>query len=123
MKIKQVCEQTGLTARTVRFYSERGLIHPRRYEQNERNYYEYSVEDVRSLLRISTLRQAEFSLEEISRMMHDAQAARRIITLHMQRLSEREARTVKLLKNMEELCRQPDIDFETFADALVSSAG
>lgn len=81
------------------------------------------MEDVRSLLRISTLRQAEFSLEEISRMMHDAQAARRIITLHMQRLSEREARTVKLLKNMEKLCRQPDIDFETFADALVNSVG
>ena len=66
MKIKQVCALSGLTARAVRFYCERGLIHPTSYELNGRNYYEYSQEDVRTLRRVGTLRRAEFSLEEIS---------------------------------------------------------
>jgi len=118
MKIKQVCDQTGLTARTVRFYSERGLIHPTCYVQNERNYYEYSPEDVQALRRVSVLRQAEFSLEEIGRMMCNANEAREIVLDHIRKLTEREARTAQLLVHMKKLCDQPALNFETFADAL-----
>ena len=28
MKIKEICQKTGLTERTIRYYIERGLIHP-----------------------------------------------------------------------------------------------
>ena len=122
MKIKQVCDQTGLTARTVRFYSERGLIHPTCYEQNERNYYEYSPEDVQILRRVSVLRKAEFSLDEIRRMMCSAQEARRIVLSHMQKLKEREERTARMLVYMQKLCDRSDIDFETFANALEAGA-
>ena len=118
MKIKQVCDHTGLTARTVRFYSERGLIHPRRYVQNERNYYEYSVEDVRTLMRINALRQAEFSLEEISCMMQNTQEARAVIALHIQKLEAHEKRMAQLLDCMKTLSDQPNMNFETFADAM-----
>lgn len=122
MKIKQVCAKTGLTARTVRFYSERGLIHPLCYEQNERNYYEYSEADVLTLKRVSILRQAEFSLEEIGRMMQNAQEAQRIAQMHMQKLAAREERTARMLAHMQKLCSRPDIDFAAFADALEESA-
>lgn len=118
MKIKQVCALTGLTARTVRFYCERGLIHPAVYEQNDRNYYEYSQEDVRILRRVGTLRRAEFSLEEISCMMQDEESAGAIILSHMQKLREREARTEQLLHKMQTLCEHAPVNFAAFADAL-----
>jgi len=122
MKIKQVCAQTGLTARTVRFYCERGLIHPTSYEQNDRNYYEYSQDDVMVLRRVSILRQAEFSLEEISRMMLDAEDMRSIARGHMKKLAARESRVVQLLEKMGELCDRDDMTFASFADALEDRA-
>lgn len=118
MKIKQVCALTGLTARTVRFYCERGLIHPAIYEQNDRNYYEYSQEDVRILRRVGTLRRAEFSLEEISCMMQDKANVGAIISSHMQKLREREIRTQQLLDKMQTLYEKSSADFAAFADAL-----
>jgi len=118
MKIKQVCALTGLTARTVRFYCERGLIHPAIYEQNDRNYYEYSQEDVRILRRVGTLRRAEFSLEEISCMMQDEANVGAIISSHMQKLREREIRTQQLLDKMQTLYEKSSADFAAFADAL-----
>lgn len=36
MKIKTVCETTGLTDRAVRFYVEKGLIEPESYGLNGR---------------------------------------------------------------------------------------
>ncbi len=118
MKIKQVCALTGLTARTVRFYCERGLIHPAVYEQNDRNYYEYSQEDVRILRRVGTLRRAEFSLEEISCMMQDEKSVGAVISSHMQKLREREERTEQLLHKMQTLSEDAALDFAAFADAL-----
>ena len=118
MKIKQVCALTGLTARTVRFYCERGLIHPTSYELNDRNYYEYSQDDVRILRRVGTLRRAEFSLEEISCMMQDEENASAIILSHMQKLRDREARTQQLLHKMQILCEETNVSFAAFADAL-----
>ena len=122
MKIKQVCALTGLTARTVRFYCERGLIHPAIYEQNDRNYYEYSQADVLILRRVGTLRRAEFSLEEISCMMQDETKVNAIVKNHMQKLREREVRTQQLLNKMQMLCEDASADFAAFADALEENA-
>lgn len=118
MKIKQVCALSGLTARAVRFYCERGLIHPTSYELNGRNYYEYSQEDVRTLRRVGTLRRAEFSLEEISSMMQDEKCVQKVIETHMQKLHEREMRTEAMLQKMQSLCNTPHMNFHAFADAL-----
>ena len=118
MKIKQVCALSGLTARAVRFYCERGLIHPTSYELNGRNYYEYSQEDVRILRRVGTLRRAEFSLEDIGCMLQDENSVQQVIQSHMLRLRQREERTQQMLSRMQALCEQQDISFNAFADAL-----
>lgn len=121
MKIKQVCVLSGLTARAVRFYCERGLIHPTSYTLNGRNYYEYSQRDVSILRRVGTLRRAEFSLEEIGCMMQDEKTAPQVIKVHMKKLREREERTEHLLCRMQQLCSLPHFDFDAFADALEES--
>ena len=54
MKIKEVCERTGLTRRAVRFYEEKGLISPEIREENE--YRDYTETDVCRLQHVARLR-------------------------------------------------------------------
>lgn len=66
MKIKAVCEATGLTDRAVRYYIEEGLIEPD-YTENYlgRKNYDFSGEDVHALENIVVLRKYGFSVSEI----------------------------------------------------------
>lgn len=68
MKIKEVCERTGLTERTVRFYMQKGLIAPKGEWRNGREYSEFSEPDVEMLQAVATLRELSFSIDEILTM-------------------------------------------------------
>ena len=80
MKIKQVCELTGLTDRAVRFYIEEGLVSPA-YTENYlgRRSFDFTEEDAAHLTSIATLRKFGFTVEEIRRMIADPQEIRGII--------------------------------------------
>ena len=47
MKIKEVEDLVGITKANIRYYEKEGLLNPKRNEEN--NYREYTLEDVRSL--------------------------------------------------------------------------
>ena len=66
MKIKQVCEQTSLTDRAIRYYIEEGLVFPA-YTENYmgRKAYDFTEADAETLQHISTLRRFGFTVEEI----------------------------------------------------------
>lgn len=68
MKIKEVCERTGLTERTVRFYMQKGLIAPKGELRNGREYSEFFEADVEMLQAVATLRELSFSIDEILTM-------------------------------------------------------
>ena len=74
MKIKQVCEQTGLTDRAIRYYIEEGLVSPT-YTENYmgRRAYDFTEADVTSLNHVATLRKFGFTVEEIRRILADPQ--------------------------------------------------
>ena len=38
MKLKEVCEATGLTRKTIRLYEEKGLLVPQKEARNGREY-------------------------------------------------------------------------------------
>lgn len=42
MKLKEVCESTGLTRKTIRLYEEKGLLVPHKEYRNGREYREYT---------------------------------------------------------------------------------
>ncbi len=88
MKIKQACELTGLTERTIRFYIERGLIAPSSNEMNGRIYYEYENADISLLENISILRKAGFSIQAIQEMGRQPQEIDTIVELHRASLLE-----------------------------------
>lgn len=73
MKMKEVCAQTGLTERAVRFYVQEKLVVPLAQRRGGRTWLDFSPADVDRLKAISTLRKAGFTLEEIRSMIEDFQ--------------------------------------------------
>lgn len=72
MKIKTVCEATGLTDRAIRYYIEEGLIGPAHTENYlGRRNFDFTDDDVRQLENIATLRKYDFSVEDIKTMADD----------------------------------------------------
>ena len=117
MKMREVCARTGLTDRTVRYWTEQGLLNPFREEQNGRLYFRFTEEDVAALERIALLRQAGFSIGQIGEMQKDPAAIAPALrelgdALRKQRQEADEAERVLL---QAESC--PDLD------ALVSLLG
>ena len=65
MRIKDVCERTGLTDRAIRLYMESGLVVPKQdYNYMGRRSISFSEEDVRILEAVAILRRAEFFLAD-----------------------------------------------------------
>ena len=62
MKIKAVCEETGLTDRAVRYYIDEGLIKPEFTENYVgRRSYDFTFEDISLISDISTRRNFGFT--------------------------------------------------------------
>ena len=63
MKIRDVAELTGLTAKSIRYYEAKGLLEVQRDADN--SYRNYTEENVSELKRIKLYRYLGFSIEEI----------------------------------------------------------
>jgi DNA-binding transcriptional MerR regulator len=70
LRIQEVAADTGLTARTIRYYEELGLLAPA--ARSEGDYRLYDAEDLERLRFIRGLRDdAGFSLAEIGQLLED----------------------------------------------------
>ena len=67
MNIKEAAEKAGVSARTLRYYEEKGLICPKRALEN--GYRDYSEETIDCVKRIHAYRELHFSLDAIQRIM------------------------------------------------------
>lgn len=97
MKLKEVCEATGLTRKTIRLYEEKGLLVPQMERRNGRDYREYTPEDVKKLREIATLRRAWFTMDEIARMQQDPEAIGEIFPQYLQWLENQKETLEQLL--------------------------
>lgn len=66
--IGEVSESCNIPVKTLRYYDEVGLLHPK-YRGEESNYRYYSKEQLTTLLIIRRLRAMDFSLKEIKNLM------------------------------------------------------
>lgn len=72
MRMKAICEATGLTDRTVRYYIEEGLISPDYTESyTGRKTFDFCEADIRQLNDIAVLRKFGFTVAEIRDMLRD----------------------------------------------------
>ena len=103
MKMKEICERTGLTERAVRLYCERGLITPESYTQNDREYLVFGERDERALRCIAILRAADFSLEEIQTMQNEPFLIEKTVREHTVKLMRESAEKLELCGRLQAL--------------------
>ena len=103
MKMKEICEKTGLTERAVRLYCERGLIKPESYTQNDREYLVFGERDERALRCIAILRSADFSLEEIQTMQNEPFLIEKTVREHTAKLMKESAEKLELCGRLQAL--------------------
>ena len=93
MTVKEVSEKTGVSVRTLHYYDEIGLLRPE--GTTEAGYRLYSHENLRRLQSILLLRELEFPLKAIKRILDDPEVDKaaameqqiRLLTMKRNRLS------------------------------------
>jgi len=105
MKIKEFSHQTGLPAKTIRYYEEIGLLPaPKRLDNG---YRVYSESDIARARLVSGARSLDFSLDDIQEIlaMRDQQVApcRVVLDLLLERADEIKKRIEELHRLEEEL--------------------
>lgn len=103
MKMKEVCEKTGLTERAVRFYVEKGLIAPASTEVRGRDYMDFSAENVEQLRVVSDLRKIEFSIGEIDAMQRTPEKIPEILAGYRERIEEDAQKKAQLVQALSRL--------------------
>lgn len=71
MKLSEVMKLTGLSRKAIYLYEEKELLSPNKVPKGEvREYREYTEEDVSRLRLIARLRELEFSLADIEKILY-----------------------------------------------------
>jgi MerR family transcriptional regulator, repressor of the yfmOP operon len=106
LRIQEVAGEVGLTARSIRYYEEIGLLEPA--ARSEGAYRLYDADDVERLRFIKGLRDdAGFSLAEIGRLLED-EAARQRNRARFRSTSDAVERRAILVDAIERIDRQVD---------------
>ena len=80
MKIHELAKKTGLTAPTIRFYEQEGLLDARHVQRGDNNYRNYSEEAVEHLLMIKEVQAAGFTLAEFKELDEACNTADGLVT-------------------------------------------
>lgn len=119
MKIKTVCELTGLSDRTIRYYIEQGLLSVS-YTENYlgRKTYDFSYKDVYGLKDIALLRKFDFTVEEIKSIINDAESSKAILLDVKNRTEEIAADCQKKLEVLSQINAERTYSLSELADEL-----
>lgn len=117
MKIKEICEATGLTERAVRLYCNEGLIEPTRTEVRGRVYLEFAEHHVEELRQIAALRGAGFSLEEIKTAFCEPHLIGDLLEKLKTRLTREQGTQTRVLEAIEAMTATPR-DVTSLCEAL-----
>ena len=101
MKIAEVERQTGISKQTIRFYEKEGLIEPGR--NNENQYREYDVQDVKKLKRISLMRKLNVPIPEIKEVMDGKRSFSEVIDVQRAQIAKEREEQDALIAFCDEL--------------------
>ena len=119
MKIKAVCEYTGLSDRTIRYYIEEGLISPS-YTENYlgRRTYSFSDKDIKELKDIAVLRKFDFTIDEIRTILNDSEASKAVLLNVKNRIAENVLYGQERLATLSQLNMEQSYTVSQLAEAL-----
>lgn len=117
-KMKEVCEATGLTEKTVRFYVEQKLVEPKVERGLHYRSYSFSDGDIQRSADISALRSADFSVTEIRRMLENPNSIPGMIAEKETFLSQKITTMEASRRALENLTIHERTDLSQVADAI-----
>ncbi|MFR5876695.1 MAG: MerR family transcriptional regulator [Eubacterium sp.] len=119
MKIKEVCEKTGLTDRAVRHYIRSGLVFPK-YNENYtgRKNFNFCEGDVIRLKEIAVLRKYDLSIENIKSILDDETRLSEIFNNHIEQRKLDTSTAVKEINEMIEVSLKTPKTVEQLCDGL-----
>ncbi len=104
MRMKEICERTGLTDRAVRLYIENGLVFPEKTASySGRESIRFSEEDAVILSRIATLRKAEFSIADIRAMTETPEEIPQIVEKRRVSLTDEIGKNERILAMLSDM--------------------
>ena len=109
MNVSQAARQSGLPAKTIRYYEEVGLVHPRRAANG---YRDYSADDVHGLAFLRRARGLGFSIEDCRQLMalyndkgRASQDVREIAVAHVAAIDAKIAELQSMRRTLDTLVR------------------
>lgn len=104
MKIKEVCEKTGLSDKTIRYYIRSGLVFPK-YNENYtgRKNFDFAENDIERLKQVAVLRKYGFSINSIKSILSDCECIDTVIKEHIHNMKEETENSVKLLSRLNDI--------------------
>ena len=117
LKMKDVCQLTGLTERAVRLYVQEELIKPKIRDGIHNKAYFFSAADIESLKDIATLRNAGFSIADIRLMLENPLNISRAVKAREEELEKE----IKHLKYIQETLNYLTIQEHTDVTKLVEA--
>ncbi len=102
MRIQELSCQTGVPAKTIRYYEEIGLIPPP--ARGENNYREYDEQDVERLRLVAGARRLDLSLDEIREILalrDRREAPCRVMLERLEHKADEIAQRIRSLQQME----------------------
>ena len=114
MKIKEVISQTGLTDRAIRLYIENGLVTPENQKSyTGRNNYIFTQADIDCFDQITTLRKADFSLEQIKMLKQGGEAARDVLLEYLTAKQESVVMGQRVVEALKDFPAQEPVTLES----------
>lgn len=119
MKIKSVCEATGLSDRAIRYYIDEGLVSPV-FTENYlgRRTFDFSDDDINDLSTIATLRKYDFSIPDISTMERHPEQISEIVARLIARKKDLVGNEEVLIASLEKAAAKELGDISSLAKAL-----
>lgn len=105
LRIGDLARRSGVSAKALRLYEQRGLLHPAAH--SAAGYRLYDAGSLAALSRIVVLRRAGFSLAEIGQLLtRDATAAAQLLTLRIATLERECAQRTQALQTLRALAQR-----------------
>ncbi|HLQ36687.1 MAG TPA: MerR family transcriptional regulator [Planctomycetota bacterium] len=102
LKVGELARRSGVSVRTLHYYHEIGLLSPK--QRSTAGHRCYTEADVVRLLRIRSLQQMGFSLDEVGAcLLRKDFSPERVLALHLERLRSQIAHSQRLCQRLESL--------------------
>ena len=111
MNIKEAEKLTGISRRNIRFYEQKGMLHPARNQDND--YRDYSPQDIQRLKLIRALRMVDMPLEEIQKVLDGTATLEQAAAAQEKQLRERaqEVQTaIRFCRTLAKAQAEADVD-------------